>query len=166
MISGVEMPARNEFSVMISCAAARGENPAILARSGAAATASASKSAPAAAKNARRLRRLERRRGTSRRSQMSFLKIADSLFQSTHQHLNLLRRNNVRRSNQNMIAWRAVRAALNRISHPAGLQLIGLHSKRYARIRRKWRARLGIAHEFNRQQQAHSANIAHHRKFP
>jgi hypothetical protein len=52
MISGVEMDSRKEFSVMISCAAARGENPEILARSDAAARASAAESAKAAANRA------------------------------------------------------------------------------------------------------------------
>src|SRR5271154_6622000 len=132
MISGVEIAARNEFSVMISCAAARGENPAILARSGAAATASATNNTLAAPHKAQSPRRLERRRRASRRGQMTPLQIADGLFESAHEHLNLLRRNDVRRSNQDVIAARAVHAALNRISHHAGLQRIGLHAKRNA----------------------------------
>src|SRR5580704_3220101 len=116
------MAERKEFSVMISCAAARGENPEILARSGAAATASVTKSVPPAAPHKiKNPRRLERRRRASRRCQMSFLQIADGLFQSANQHLNLLRRNNVRRSNQNVIAARAVHTALDRVSHHAGL---------------------------------------------
>src|SRR5271155_3501614 len=115
MISGVEMDSRNDFSVMISCAAARGENPEILAKSGDAAKASAAKSRAAAPHKAQSPRRLERRRRASRRSKMSFLQIADGLFQSTHQHLNLRRRDDVRRRDQNVIAARPVHAALNRI---------------------------------------------------
>ena len=67
---------------------------------------------------------------------------------------------------QNVIPARAVHAALNRISHHASLERIRLHAIGDARIRRKWRAGLGIADKFNRQQQTHAANIAHHRKFP
>ena len=46
------MDSRKDFSVMISCAAARGENPEILARSGAAASANAPENANAAANRA------------------------------------------------------------------------------------------------------------------
>src|ERR1700693_1118270 len=102
------MDSRKEFSVMISCAAARGENPESLARSGAAASANATKKTPATPHKARRPPRLERRRGTSRRCEMIFLQIADGLYQSTHEHLNLRRRNREWRRDQNMIAARAI----------------------------------------------------------
>ena len=73
------MDSRKEFSVMISCAAARGEKPEIFAISGAAASASAANNTPATPHNAQRPPRLERRRGSSRRREMIFLQIADGL---------------------------------------------------------------------------------------
>ena len=93
------MDSRKEFSAMISCAAARGENPEIFARSGAAARASAAENAKAAANRASPPRPLERRRRASRSRQMSFLQIADGLFQSVHEHLNLRRRDRERGRN-------------------------------------------------------------------
>ena len=86
------MDSRKEFSVTISCAAARGENPDIFARSGAAARASAAnKYATSTGTKPAGRGASERRRRTSRRRQMSLLQIADGLFQSADQHLNLLR---------------------------------------------------------------------------
>src|SRR5271163_3340462 len=107
MISGVEMDSRKEFSVMISCAAARGENPEILARSGAAPSANAANKMLAAPHTTQRPRPLERRRRTSRRRQMSLFQIADGLFERANNHLNLRRGDNERRRDQNMIAARA-----------------------------------------------------------
>src|SRR5271169_722360 len=108
------MDSLKEFSVMISCAAARGENPEILARSGAAASANAANKTLAAPHQTQRPRPLERRRRTSRRRQMSFFQIADGLLQPAHEQLNLRRGDNERRRDQNVVTARAVHAPLNR----------------------------------------------------
>src|SRR5277367_4284194 len=102
------MDSRKEFSVMISCAAACGENPEIFARSGAAASANAANKTPAAPHQTQRPRPLERRRRTSRRCKMSFFQIADGLFERTDNHLNLRRGDNERRRDQNVVTARAI----------------------------------------------------------